>query len=173
MVPIALVSTRALAVSLAGCATTGMRAPAAPPAAVAQVPTQLPRNVRPTHYSISIAPDAPNLRFTGSTLIDVNVLEATDTITVNALDLYFASVTVDGGARARVTTDADAQTATFHFPAAIAPGRHRLAIDSSGKISTQAAGLFALDYQSDHGPRRALFTQFEASDARRMFPGWD
>ena len=61
----------------------------------------------------------------------------------------------------------------FHPARVIAPGRHRLAIDYSGKINTQAVGLFALDYQSSQGPKRALFTQFEASDARRMFPGWD
>jgi aminopeptidase N len=171
---ITLVSTLSLAVSLAACATTGASPPrAAAAVAGTQVPTQLPRNVRPLHYSISIAPDAPNLRFTGSTLIDVQVLEPTDTIILNAVDLDFASVSVDGGARARVSTDADAQTATFHFPAPLAAGRHRLAIDYSGKINTQAVGLFALDYQSDQGSKRALFTQFEASDARRMFPGWD
>jgi len=174
MRPMKLVSTLSLVVALAACATTGARPPAAAaPGAAPQIPTQLPRDVRPLHYSISIAPDAPNLRFTGSALIDVNVLSATDTIIVNALDLDFASVTLDAGPRARVTVDADAQTATFHFPAPLTPGRHRLAIDYSGKINTQAVGLFALDYQSDQGPKRALFTQFEASDARRMFPGWD
>jgi aminopeptidase N len=171
---IPLVSTLSLAISLAACTTTGMHAPpAAAPTPSAQFPSQLPRGVRPTHYSLSIAPDAPNLRFTGSALIDVDVLAATDAVTVNALDLDFASVTLDGGTHARVSIDADAQTATFHFPSAIAPGHHRLAIDYSGKINTQAVGLFALDYQSDQGPKRALFTQFEASDARRMFPGWD
>ncbi|HEX8481737.1 MAG TPA: M1 family metallopeptidase, partial [Allosphingosinicella sp.] len=36
-----------------------------------------------------------------------------------------------------------------------------------------AAGLFALDYEGDKGRKRALFTQFEAPDARRFFPGWD
>ena len=174
MRPMKLVSILSLAAALAACATTGPRTDvAAVPAAGAQVPTQLPRNVRPLHYSLSIAPDAPNLRFTGSALIDVNMLAPTDTITLNALDLDFASVTLDGGARARVTTDGDAQTATFHFPGQIPAGRHRLAIDYSGKINTQAVGLFALDYQSDQGAKRALFTQFEASDARRMFPSWD
>ena len=41
-------------------------------------------------------------------------------------------------------------------------------------INTQAAGLFALDYAADGAAqRRSLFTQFEAPDARRFFPGWD
>jgi aminopeptidase N len=161
-----------LATALSACATT-TGAPPAPPAASVQVPSQLPRNVRPLHYSISIVPDAANLRFTGSEQVDIEVLEATDTIVVNAAELEFASVTADGGRPARVSTDADAQTATFRFADTLSPGRHRLAIAYAGKINTQAAGLFALDYRSDAGPKRALFTQFEAPDARRMFPGWD
>ncbi|HMG48608.1 MAG TPA: M1 family metallopeptidase [Allosphingosinicella sp.] len=161
-----------LAIALAACATTGS-SPPAPPAANAQVPSQLPRNARPLHYSIAIVPDAAHLRFTGSEQVDIEVLEATDTIVVNAAELEFASVTADGGRPARVSTDADAQTATFRFADTLSPGRHRLAIAYAGKINTQAAGLFALDYQSEAGPKRALFTQFEAPDARRMFPGWD
>jgi aminopeptidase N len=160
-----------LAIALAACATTGSPPPA-PPAANAQVPSQLPRNARPLHYAISIVPDAAHLRFTGSEQVDIEVLEATDTIILNAAEIDFAAVTADG-APARVSTDTEAQTATFHLIAPLAPGRHRLDIAYSGRINTQAAGLFALDYQSDGGPKRALFTQFEAPDARRMFPGWD
>ncbi len=177
MRPFPLVSTLALTAALAlqGCADRPREVQSTPaaPAAAAQVPSQLPRNVRPLHYTIAAAPDAADLRFTGQARIDIEVLEATDAITLNAADLEFASVTLDGGGRARVSTDADAQTATFRFGNEIAPGRHRLDIDYSGKINTQAAGLFALDYTSDQGPKRALFTQFEAPDARRFFPGWD
>jgi aminopeptidase N len=56
----------------------------------------------------------------------------------------------------------------------IAPGAYRLAIRYSGEIHTQANGLFALDYKNAEGKdARSLFTQFEAADARRFFPGWD
>ena len=59
MRPISLVSILSLAASLAACATPATRAPtAAVSAPGSQVPTLLPRNVRPAHYSISIAPDA-------------------------------------------------------------------------------------------------------------------
>ena len=170
MRPLLLVS----ALALAACATPGAEpAATAPGAAATEIPSQLPRNVRPLHYSISAVPDAASLRFTGSVLIDVEILDATDTITLNAAELDFARVTIDGGREARVVTDADAQTATFRFADRLAPGRHRLAIDYSGKINTQAAGLFALDYTTGEGPRRALFTQFEAPDARRFVPSWD
>ena len=147
----------------------GARTPAAAP----QVPSQLPRTVRPLHYTIAATPDAEHLRFTGRVQIDVDVLQATDTVVINAVDMDFSSATLDG-AQGRTTMDEEAQTATIRFPAAIQPGRHRLTIDYRGKIYTQAAGLFALDYTTESGQaKRALFTQFEAPDARRFFPGWD
>ncbi len=53
-------------------------------------------------------------------------------------------------------------------------GAYRLDIRYSGKINTQANGLFALDYKNKEGKdARSLFTQFEAADARRFVPSWD
>jgi len=161
----------ALALALAGCAATQSEPQAA--ASASEVPSQLPRNVRPLHYSISAVPDAANLRFAATVLIDIEVIEATDSIILNAAELGFQRAAIVGGAEARVSLDAEAQTATLRFPNRLAPGRHRLSIDYSGRINTQAAGLFALDYTTEAGPKRALFTQFEAPDARRFFPGWD
>jgi aminopeptidase N len=172
---IPLVSVLALSTALALAVSAPAQGPAAaaPPAAAQSVPTQLPANVRPLHYAIDAIPDAANLRFSASVRIDIQVLEATDTITLNAAELEFARVTLDGGAPAQVSVNAEAQTATFRFAAAIPAGRHRLDVAYSGKINTQAAGLFALDYTTEAGPKRGLFTQFEAPDARRFFPGWD
>jgi aminopeptidase N len=141
-----------------------------------EIPTQLPRTARPLHYAINVVPDAANLRFTATATIDIEVPQPTDTITLNAVNLTFNSVRIDALGRppsAIVTTDEAAQTATFRFPQALPAGRHRLAIDYAGRIETQAAGLFALDYQDGETQKRALFTQFEAPDARRFFPGWD
>jgi aminopeptidase N len=170
-------------IAVAGCATAnqeGAQAATAgtqPTAQQQQIPTQLPRNVRPLQYTISAAPDAANLRFSGNTLIDIEVLEPTHSITLNAANLEFRSASlVDPSGRTftpQTSMDAQAQTATFRFADRLAPGRYRLAIDYSGKIYTQAAGLFALDYETPQGKKRGLYTQFEAPDARRFFPGWD
>src|SRR5207237_7698692 len=66
------------------------------------------------------------------------------------------------------------QTAAFVFARPLAPGRYTLSIDYTGQIYQQASGLFALDYDAaDGAKRRALFTQFENSDARRFAPMWD
>ena len=177
-----LAAASPLVLALAACSTTGAEQgsqASARPAASAQreITTQLPRNVRPLQYTISAAPDAQNLRFSGNTLIDLEVLEATDSITLNAADLEFGAVSLinpSGKTRtARTSIDAAQQTATFRFGERLAPGRYRLAIDYSGKINTQPSGFFALDYDAPDGRKRALFTQFQAPDARRFFPGWD
>ena len=148
-----------------------------------RVPTQLPTNVRPLQYTISAQPDAANMRFSGRTDADIEVLQATDTITLNAVDLDFSSVSIGSSSERQgsplalnptdIKVDADQQTATFRFARPIAPGRYLLTMNYSGKINTQAAGFFALDYPTAQGQKRALYTQFEAPDARRFFPSWD
>ena len=182
-------STLAIALAAAGCATDAdqARTATAMPSGSAQrlnVTTQLPTNVRPIQYTIAAKPDAPNLRFTSRAYADIEVLEPTNTITLNAADLEIQAASIaplgqDGRAAAApvdartISLDADKQTATFRFANALPAGRHQLKIDYSGKINTQASGLFALDYDSPEGKKRALYTQFEAPDARRFFPGWD
>jgi aminopeptidase N len=154
------------------------RARAGAPAS-ADTTTQLPRGVIPTHYRISLTPDAATASFGAHAIVSIVVSKATNTITLNAADLKFSRVTLApaaGGAEreATATVDADAQTATFTFAQPVAPGMYHLALDYTGVIGTQAAGLFSLDYPGAGGKRgRALFTQFENSDARRMIPSWD
>jgi len=169
----------AAALALAGAALPAHASPApAPAAAAAEATTQLPRGVRPLHYDIAIVPDAQAASFTARVAIDLEVLAPTRDITLNAAELNFASAILTprtGGApqSARIAVNEAAQTATFSFPKPLAKGRYRLALDYTGVIQTQAAGLFALDYDSAQGKKRALFTQFENSDARRMIPSWD
>jgi aminopeptidase N len=141
--------------------------------------TELPRNVRPSHYDVTIEPHAQSLDFAGHVKVAIEVLEATDRIVLHARDLAFsrAALEADDGqatfAGPKITLDDKAQTAIFTFPATIAPGSYRLALDYTGKIATQPAGLFAMDYDTKAGKRRALFTQFETADARAMVPSWD
>jgi aminopeptidase N len=171
--PLLSASVFALAAALTLATGTASQAQPAAPAAAPQIPTQLPTYAHPLHYTIAVTPDAANLRFTGRVQIEIAVTQPTDTIVLNAIDMNFSRVSLDGNVEGRAVMNAEAQTATLHFPAPLSVGNHRLSIDYSGKIYTQAAGFFALDYTADGGPKRALFTQFEAPDARRFFPGWD
>lgn len=174
-----LLASAATLAFVAAASTPAIAAPSTTEGATAEtVTTQLPRTVTPSHYAIEIAPDAEKLTFTGKVSIDVTVQQATNSITLHAADLKLASASLapaKGKAMTpRIETDADAQTATFTFDAPLKPGAYTLAIDYTGVINTQANGLFALDYTDVDGkPRRGLFTQFEAPDARRMVPSWD
>ncbi|HWT51351.1 MAG TPA: M1 family metallopeptidase, partial [Caulobacter sp.] len=139
----------------------------------ATVTTQLPRNVRPSHYDLAFTPDADKLTFDAKVKIAIEVVEPTTTVTLQAADLTFAKAEIAGVGAGRIKVDADAQTASFTFGKTLPKGKYVLAIDYSGKIYKQAAGLFALDYDTEAGKKRALYTQFENSDARRFIPSWD
>src|SRR6185295_10510782 len=139
---------------LAGCATTtsfAQGAAATGPLAES-VPSDLPRVARPLHYAIEVVPDATTLTFEGTTSIDIEVFERTDTLTLHANELQFtvARLVPANGAGAGVVLDAqidpDAQTVRLKAPTALAPGKYRLEFAYTGKINTQATGLFALDY---------------------------
>ncbi|MEO5913077.1 MAG: M1 family metallopeptidase [Luteolibacter sp.] len=159
----------------------------APPALAQAVPagpasgitTQLPRGAVPSHYAIAVTPDAANLKFTGKVTIDVTVSAAMPTLVLNAADLTFGNVTLTPAAGGEVTkgtarVDAAAQTVALDFGKPLAPGSYTLTIGYAGIINTQANGLFALDYTDNAGAaKRALFTQFEAPDARRFVPSFD
>ena len=173
----------AVVVALSGCDSDKERVnqttPAQPTPSAQKVPPHLPTSVRPLHYAIAVTPDAANLRFSGTVAIDIEVVEPTDSITLNAADLEFPSVAVgEDGAQSKAidgktSIDAVKQTVTFALPSKLAKGKHVLTINYTGKINKHATGLFALDYDGQDGRKRALFTQFEATDARRFFPGWD
>ncbi|PKV12726.1 M1 family metallopeptidase [Xanthomonas prunicola] len=169
-IALALVGTSPAACVLAA-------APAPTSAAASSITTQLPRTAKPTHYAVEITPHADKMTFDGKVAIDISVLQATDRIVLQAANLSLArgTLTQKGGKpqAAKVGTDAEAQTATFAFDKPLAVGEYVLSIDYSGVINTQANGLFALDYTTAQGARRALFTQFENSDARRFIPSWD
>lgn len=150
----------------------------APVGPAAGVTTQLPRGAAPGHYAIVVTPDAAKLTFTGQVAIDLTVSRAMEQLVLNAADLSVSAVTLTpAGGKAmpgRATIDAAAQTVAFDFGKPVQPGRYTLSIDYAGVINRQANGLFALDYTDNEGQaKRALFTQFEAPDARRFVPSFD
>jgi aminopeptidase N len=139
----------------------------------------LPPTVTPNHYRIDVQPDAAALTFRGSVEIDVTVHRATDRIVLNSADLVIdqavlASAAPAAGSRTlAVSYDPSVETATLRAARRIKPGGFTLRLDYHGRIFQNASGLFALDYETPQGKARALFTQFENSDARRFVPSWD
>jgi len=141
----------------------------------AGTPGQLPKNVVPTAYRIELVPDLEHRAFSGSEEIEVDVAQPSATVTLNAVKLTItrAAIAGTGGATAKVTFDEKKETATLHFANALSVGHHTLALNFSGPIPETPAGIYYNDYPTSAGERRMLVTQFEAIDARRMFPCWD
>lgn len=143
------------------------------------VTTQLPRHVRPLSYAIAIEPDAAASKFKASVTIRISVLEATKHIVLQAHELKFQHASLrDARGLALIDNlafqmDEEKQTASFDLGKMLAKGEYQLEIDYTGLIGQQAVGLFSLDYDTAQGEKRALYTQFENSDARRVFPSWD
>lgn len=167
-----------IAAAPAALATPALAQTAAPAGPAAGITTQLPRGAAPTHYAINVTPDAPNLKFTGTVTIDMTVSTAMPALVLNAADLTFGDVMLTPakgkGVKGTAKVDAAAQTVSFDFGKPVQPGSYKLAIQYDGIINTQANGLFALDYTDNDGAaKRALFTQFEAPDARRFVPSFD
>ncbi|HEX8813858.1 MAG TPA: M1 family metallopeptidase [Terracidiphilus sp.] len=139
------------------------------PAARAQ---RLPNNVIPSHYSLTFAPDLKTATFTGHAVIDVDLKEASKTITLNSAEIDFKSVTVRAGGKpqtATVSTDNEKEQTTFTFPETIPAGPAVLDIQYTGILNDKLRGF----YLSKTEKRNFAVTQFESTDARRAFPSFD
>ncbi len=133
---------------------------------------RLPTNVIPTHYTLKLEPDLKTATFTGTEKIDVNIKQATNSITLNAAEIKFQSVVIfPNGPRqtGTVSLDADKQQATFTFPQTVAAGSAVIEIHYTGILNNELRGF----YLSKAAHRNYAVTQFEPTDARRAFPSFD
>jgi aminopeptidase N len=134
---------------------------------------RLAKTVVPSHYTLALAPDIKAAKFTGDETIDVTLADATKTITLNAAEIAFKSVTATVGSgapiAATVSLDAEKEQATFTFPSELPAGKVTLAIQYSGILNNELRGF----YLSKTAKRNYAVTQFESTDARRAFPSFD
>ena len=92
-------------------------------------PHRLPRIVLPNHYALELEPDLAQSSFQGQVIIDLEVVEETDTIVLNAAELTVENVQVEQGALVQASSisfDEDLERATFTFPVVLQPGPAKL-----------------------------------------------
>ncbi len=117
-------------------------------------------------------PDLKAATFTGDETIDVTLTAPSKTITLNAAEITFKTVTATAAGAttaASITLDPDKEQATFTFPQELPAGRAHLAIAYTGILNNELRGF----YLSKTAKRNYAVTQFESTDARRAFPSFD
>jgi len=141
----------------------------------ASTPGKLPKQVVPEEYSIRIVPDIAKRTYAGSETIKLNVREAVKQIVLNALEIKISKAAIDGKSIPDSAIKLDANEQTLTLAAELATGNHKLNLEFTGKINQQGQGLYYAPYQGQGtGVKKVMLgTQFEATDARRMFPCWD
>ncbi len=133
---------------------------------------RLPSPVIPDHYALTLTPNLKDATFSGAESIDVRVKESAGSITLNAAEIAFQSVTVTAHGEqqtATVSLDTENQQATLRFPQAVPAGKATLHIRYTGILNNELRGF----YLSKTARRNYAVTQFESTDARRAFPSFD
>jgi puromycin-sensitive aminopeptidase len=129
---------------------------------------RLPLHVRPLRYAAALSLDLGARAFRGRETVELAVSRATDEIVLHGADLSVTRAAVRAAGRSltpRVELVAASETIRLRLPEPVQPGAAELEIEWSGKFTEGLRGL----YQA--GP--VAVTQFEAADARRLFPCFD
>lgn len=143
----------------------------------ASTPGKLPKNVVPEEYTIRITPNVEKRTFSGSETVKLDVREATKQLVLNAAEIKISKASIDGKpvAASAITLEEKEETAAIALGNELPAGAHTLDLEFSGIINQRGAGLYYAQYQEQGtGAKKTMLgTQFEATDARRMFPCWD
>ena len=143
------------------------------PATTGEVPRfRLPATASPLHYRVELTLVPAAERFSGAVAVDLLLAEPAAVLWLNATALTVEAATLTAGSTrlaADIVPGGD-DFVGFSFARPIPAGRARLEVRFTGEVSSiETRGLFR---QSDGG-RWYLYSQFEATDARRAFPCFD
>ncbi|KAI5304921.1 Aminopeptidase 2 mitochondrial [Ascosphaera pollenicola] len=140
----------------------------------------LPKNVKPVHYDLTLEPDFEKFTYEGTVLIDLDVLETTSFIKLNATDLtvHSSEIIVDGKTHVSnpdVTMQEDDQTMLIAFSQPLVAGtKAQLRQKFTGILNEHMAGFYKCTYKGSDGKTKYMAsTQMEPTDARRAFPCFD
>eukprot|EP00040_Diaphanoeca_grandis_P006210 m.36408 g.36408 ORF g.36408 m.36408 type:complete len:859 (-) comp17353_c0_seq2:231-2807(-) len=141
----------------------------------------LPSNVVPSAYKLRLEPDLVGFTFDGQQVVDIEIKEETDTITLHSVEIEISKVVVttgDGAALAEspvITYDTKAETASFKFASSLKPCSCKLEIIFKGCLNDKMAGFYRSKCAlgADGIQKYMAITQFEPTDARKAFPCWD
>lgn len=138
------------------------------------IPTgQLPDGVQPLHYRLELAIIPSQAEFSGRTEIDIRLANETRHIWLHGKDITVsrAELRVSSGETIAATYQQmhDSGVALLTLEKPIAAGDATLIFEHSAAYNESLEGLYRVKAGDDY----YAFTQFEATSARLVFPGFD
>ena len=136
-------------------------------------PFRLSKAVLPRRYDVELAPDLANATFSGKVSIGVDVVEASSSVTLNAIELNIESCTV-GGEPATWTLDPLTERMVIVPERPLDVGPAEIYITFTGILNNKLRGFYRSTFVDDDGDEHVIATtQMQATDCRRAFPCWD
>ncbi len=144
------------------------------PAVAADIPIgELPDIARPTSYRLDLTIDPAKADFGGTAEIDIELKQGVTRLHLHGNGLKMRSAeAITGRMAPNPATYAEVHptgVALVSFKRPLGPGRHTLRFTYTAPFMTGTSGLYKAVVQG----RPYAWTQFQAIDARRVFPGFD
>lgn len=139
---------------------------------------RLPSTVIPSHYRLALEPDIKNKVFTGSAIIDIEILEPVQKIILNALEIKIVEAHVIDAAGTKLvgttTYDTDKEFAIISFAGTLGTGKAQLFTRFTGILNDKLKGFYSSPWADEAGQVHDMVTtQFESTYARHAFPCFD
>ena len=143
------------------------------PASLVEAPPalRLPDDVHPQHTALSLSLDPSQPRFSGSAVIALELTRPRATLWLHGRDLHVTEVWLDtAGTRLPATWEQvnEDGLAKVSLPCLVS-GRAALHVAWDAAFGSQLSGL----YLAKEAGEAYVFSQFEATDARRAIPAFD
>ncbi|OAQ97084.1 hypothetical protein LLEC1_03842 [Akanthomyces lecanii] len=139
---------------------------------------RLPSYVKPYHYDLVMEPIFSNVTFRGHVLIDLQVIENADVITLHSRDLNITSALVhihNDSEIPSIASHGESETLSFKVPTPLKPGTNAsIELAFVGTLRDDISGFLRASFTRPDGSTGfTATTHMEPTYARRAFPCFD